>query len=599
MKILLRPALTVLLAGLPPTLAALAANPTSQAAGETTPSEITVAAAATTSPPTPAPFVELANSGIEFSHFNGMSGGWHMAEINSGGGTLFDYDNDGDLDVYLVQGALLPPGKTRAEARLPPAELPHDRLYRNDLRITADGQRHLHFTEVTAASGIHATGYGFAAATGDYDNDGFVDLYVTHLGSNLLLHNNGDGTFEDRTKISGTDDDRWSISAVFADFDGDGWLDLFVSNFVDGEIGKPKTCRTANGTRDYCGPNAYKGVGDRLLRNQGDGTFADITLVAGLHKVRSKALGVVVADFDGDGRLDLYVANDGVANQMWLQREGGRFVDEALFAGSAVNLKGRPEASMGVDASDFDGDGDDDLFMTHLVHETNTLYLNDGQGNFLDGTIRSGLGPPSLPYTSWGTAFFDYDNDGWLDLLVANGAVRVIERLAAAGDPYPFHQRNQLFGNQGDGRFTDLTATAGPAFERSEVSRALAFGDLDNDGDTDALLVNNNGPARVLLNAIGQDNHWLGLRLLTRGGRDALGARVEILRPEQQPMWRRVRADGSFAAANDPRVLIGLGQDKRVDAVRVHWLSGQVEQWQGLPIDRYTALVEGSGRSIP
>jgi len=591
----------VLFTGLLLATAALAADPPSRAsAAEETASEKTTAAkAAAASPPAQAPFIELASSGIEFSHFNGMSGGWHMAEINSGGGSLFDYDNDGDLDIYLVQGALLPPAKTLAEALLPPTEPPHDRLYRNDLRITADGQRSLHFTEVTATSGIHATGYGFAAATGDYDNDGFVDLYVTHLGSNLLLHNNGDGTFEDRTKISGTDDDRWSISAVFADFDGDGWLDLFVSNFVDGEIGKPKTCRTANGTRDYCGPNAYKGVGDRLLRNQRDVTFADITLTAGLHKVRSKALGVVAADFDGDGRLDLYVANDGVANQMWLQREGGRFVDEALFAGSAVNLKGRAEASMGVDASDFDGDGDDDLFMTHLARETNTLYLNDGQGNFIDGTIRSGLGPPSLPYTSWGTAFFDYDNDGWLDLLIANGAVRVIESLAAAGDPYPFHQRNQLFRNLGNGHFADLTATAGAAFERSEVSRALAFGDLDNDGDTDALLVNNIGPVRVLLNAVGQDNHWLGLRLLTRGGRDALGARVEIHRPGQRPVWRRVRADGSFAAANDPRILMGLGQDPRLDTVRVYWLGGRVEQWQGLPIDRYTTLVEGSGRSIP
>ena len=559
-------------------------------------------------------FVELTDSGFDFVHFNGMSGEFYMAEVNGGGGALFDYDNDGDLDLYLTQGQMLG-AADYSKAMFPPKHpLPlTDRLYRNDLEVAESGSRRLRFTDVTQGSGIRPAAYSFGVAAGDYDNDGWVDLYVTRLGSNTLLRNNGDGTFTDVTRASGADDDRWSVPASFTDFDRDGWLDLYVGNYLEFSEKTHKICRSATGAQDYCGPTAYPGVPDRLLRNLGagaDGTvkFEDVSATAGMLAQSSKSLGVVAADFNGDGAPDFYVANDLTPNQMWIQQPAGgprRFTDEALLAGAAVNAQGKAEASMGVDAGDFDGDGDDDLFMTHLVRETNTLFLNDGTGMFEDATTKSGLGVPSWSHTSWGTAWFDYDNDGWLELMIANGAVKIIEELANAGDPFPFHETNQLFHNRGAaGRvvFEDVTARAGKVFELSEVSRALAVGDLDNDGDSDILLVNNNGPARLLINTVGQDRHWLGLRLLGKDGkRDALGARVALLREGKSPspLWRRVRSDGSFAAANDPRVLIGLGDDAGPAEVRVHWLDGSVERWSKLPIDRYTTLRQGTGKSMP
>ena len=556
-------------------------------------------------------FVELEGSGLDFVHFNGMSGEFYMAEINSGGGALFDYDGDGDLDLYLVQGQMFDRARDPSAATFPPAHpVPlTDRLYRNDLVVHPDGRRTLHFVDVTLESGLETAAYGFGVATADYDNDGRVDLYVTRLGPNSLLHNEGpseDGvvTFKDVATKSGAGEERWSVPASFADIDADGWLDLYVGNYLNFSLKSHKVCRSATGARDYCGPTAYPGVPDRLLRNlgrsgEGHVIFKDVSASAGLLQVHSKTLGVVATDLDGNGRLDFYVANDLAPNQMWLQQEPDgdnaiRFVDEALLAGSAVNAQGKAEASMGVDAGDFDGDGDDDLFMTHLVGETNTLFLNDGTGMFDDATVESGLGVPSWGHTSWGTAWFDYDNDGWLELMVANGAVRVIEELANAGDPYPFHETNQLFRNLGNNRFEDVTAAAGETFLRSEVSRALAVGDLDNDGDPDVLLVNNNGPARLLINEVGHHQHWLGVRLLLReGGRDALGARVAVVRKGRDPMWRRVRTDGSFAAASDPRVIFGLGEESdRVDLL-IQWPGGETETREDLEIDRYTTLVKG------
>ena len=487
-----------------------------------------------------------------------------------------------------------------------------DRLYRNDLEVLADGQRVLRFVDVTLESGIEPGAHGFGIATGDVNNDGLVDVYVSRLGPNTLLINQGPGesgvvTFRDVTKESGAGDDRWSVPASFADVDADGWLDLYVGNYLDFQLKNNKVCRSATGARDYCGPSAYPGAPDRMLRNLGKGgnevKFEDMSAVSGVLRVRSKTLGVVAADFDGNGRVDFYVANDLAPNQMWLQQPQGedgaiRFIDDALLAGSAVNAQGKAEASMGVDAADIDGDGDDDLFMTHLVGETNTLFLNDGSGMFDDATVESGLGVPSWSHTSWGTAWFDYDNDGWLELMIANGAVKVIEEQANAGDPYPFHETNQLFHNLGDGRFEEVTAAAGEVFELSEVSRALAVGDIDNDGDPDVLLVNNNGPARLLINQVGQENHWLGVSLLDRGGKRAmLGARAAVSRGGGDLMWRRVRTDGSFAAAGDPRALFGLGDDGSPVDVRVVWPDGSSEEWKGLEVDRYVELRQGGAAS--
>ena len=559
-----------------------------------------------------------AVSGLDFVHFNGMSGEYYSAEIMGPGGALLDFDNDGDLDVYLVQGQMLGAGRTLDQALVDPPRgaLPlTDRLYRNDLEVHADGTRTLRFTDVTAGSGLGVASYGMGAATGDFDNDGRMDVYRIGLGDNHLFRNNGDGTFADITGRTGSNDPRWTAAAAFVDFDRDGWLDLYAANYVDPRLDDNLECFSRTGEKDYCGPNRYPPVPDRLYRNRGDGTFADVTLDALRGGDFGPALGVVAADLDGDGWMDLYVANDGEPNQLWMNQRDGTFENTAWLAGAAVNRDGRPEGSMGVDAGDFDADGDDDLFMTHIATETNTLYVNDGLGLFEDRTVRVGLGPPSLPYTGFGTGWFDFDNDGWLDLLIANGEIRTMEALVQANDPFPLHQRNQLFRNRGNGRFAEVSAEAGRVFELSEVSRGAAFGDVDNDGDLDVLLTNNNGPVRLLINEVGRRNRWVGLRLVgAASARDMLGARVGVFRrsvasatlptrPQGRAdagpvLWRRVRTDGSYVSANDPRVLVGLGRAAAVDRVRVVWPDGGVEEWGDVAVDRWTTLTQGTGRPV-
>jgi hypothetical protein len=337
-------------------------------------------------------------------------------------------------------------------------------------------------------------------------------------------------------------------------------------------------------------------VPDRFLRNRGDGTFEDVTAVSQIGREYGPALGVATADLNGDGWIDIYVANDLAENRSWMNQGDGTFVNTAQFNGSALNEAGDPEAGMGVDAGDFDGDGDEDLFISHLITQTNTLYVNDGSGLFEDRSVRSGLGPPSLPFTGFGTAWFDYDNDGWLDLLVANGAVDLLPELVQAQDPYPLHQRNQLFRNLGNARFEDVSDQAGLEFERSEVSRGAAFGDIDNDGDVDVLLTNNNGPARLLLNGADNGHHWIGLRMVgDTENRDMLGTRVAVFRDDRQSIWRRVRSDGSYASANDPRVLVGLGTSSRVTAVRAVWPDNRTEEWTDVVVDQWTTLEKGTG----
>jgi len=360
--------------------------------------------------PTPEVFVDLAAAtGLEFSHFNGMSGELYFVEMNGAGAALFDYDRDNDLDLYLVQGTMLG-DKTISQATLAPlAPQPlRDRLYRNEL--VPSGK--LRFTDVTDESGIDARGYGMGVATGDVDNDGWTDLYVTNFGPNQLWRNNGDGTFRDITAAAGVDDDRWSVPATFIDFDRDGWLDLFVGNYVDFTVTGHQTCLTAGGAPDYCGPMAYHSEPDRLFRNLGGGAgggvrFEDHSARAGLRSMPGATLGALAGDLTGDGWPDIYVANDQMRNFMWVNvaaADGGRgFREEALMAGTAVNEEGQPEGSMGVDAGDIDNDGDEDLFMTHISRETNTLYLNDGSGFFADSTIAAELGPASWEYTGFGT----------------------------------------------------------------------------------------------------------------------------------------------------------------------------------------------------
>ncbi|HUO82904.1 MAG TPA: CRTAC1 family protein [Gammaproteobacteria bacterium] len=538
---------------------------------------------------------EAAASGLDFVHFNGMSGELYFPEMMGAGVALFDYDNDGDLDVYFVQGHMLGPGKTVADATFPPRHpLPLvDRLYRND-----SGSAGLRFTDVTDESKIRAGGYGMGVAAGDIDNDGWIDLYVMNYGSNQLWRNRGDGTFEDITATAGVDDPRWSVSAAFFDYDRDGLLDLYVGNYLKHDLGKQRTCRLSKLVADYCGPLISDGETDSLFHNLGGGRFEDVSVRAGVTQAFGGALGVVAADLDADGWIDIYVANDGSPNLLWINQRDGTFKNEALLAGAAVNKDGRPEASMGVDADDFDNDGDFDLFMTHLTGETNTLYVNDGRGWFTDETTTSGLGGPSFSFTGFGTAWLDYDNDGRLDLLVVNGAVRKIDALVRAGDPYPLHQRNRLYANRGGGRYEDISDRAGPVFALSEVSRGAAFGDIDNDGDTDVVVSNNSGPARLLVNQAGAARKWLGVRLVDADGRDLPALRAGALLDGAPPLWRRVHADGSYASSNDPRIIFGLDGSPAAAGVRVVWIDGVQEEWRGLELNRYHALRRGSGMPV-
>ncbi len=536
-----------------------------------------------------------AEVGLVFQHRNGGAGRYLLPEIMGSGAALFDADGDGDLDAYLVQGAELEPGAaaTGSSAR--------DRLFLNQFEETGE----LRFVDVTAESGIDSTGYGMGIAAADYDGDGRTDLYVTNFGPNRLWRNLGGGRFEDATQAAGADDPRWSVPAVFFDYDRDGALDLFVANYVDFNLGSHTLCTFGSGEPDYCSPKTYRAEPDRLLRNLGNGRFAQATDRAGMAKEFGNGLGAVPADFDLDGRLDLYVANDGTPNQLWMNR-GGRFENRALFAGSAVNGRGEAEAGMGVAAGDLDGDSDEDLYVTHITGETSTLYLNDGGGLFTDAGMVAGLDTPSLAMTGFGAGWFDFDNDGDLDLLAVNGAVRRLDRARAGGEAAArtaaatdherrFGQPNQLFRNLGDGRFEDATALGGPSFAAYEVSRGAAFGDVDNDGDTDVLISNNNGPVRLLLNVVGRDGGWIGLRLVTEDGkRDALGSLVHVALDDGRMIVRRVRAQWSYASSSDPRVLVGLGA-AGIEDVRVTWLGGREESFGPLSPRTYHELREGEG----
>ena len=547
-------------------------------------------------------FAEVADQvGLDFQYYNGMTGQLYLPEIMGSGAALFDFDGDGDLDVFIVQGSVIDP-KSSPESTLFPWKgpgPPRGRLYRNDLVTGRDGSKKLRFTDVTERSGILAAGYGMGVAAGDINNDGWPDLYICNLGSNQMFLNNGDGTFSDVTAKSRTDDYRWSTSAAFFDYDRDGWLDLIVVNYVDFSVANSPTCYANTSAKDYCGPRAFRPVGNRLFHNKADGTFEEVTAAAGVSMEFGRGLGVVTADFNGDGWPDVYVANDGDPNQLWINQRNGTFKNEALLAGVAVNRDGQAEAGMGVDAGDFDGNGTEDIFVTHLMEETNTLYVNLGTGLFEDRTREAGLALQSSRFTGFGTLWFDYDNDGWLDLLVTNGAVRILEDPARKKNGHPLDQPNQLFRNSAKATFIDVSAEAGEAFNRSAVGRGAAFGDIDNDGDTDVLISNNNGRARLFLNQVGNRNRWLGLRLAgEKTNRDMLGARVEVRITKQNTLWRRVRTDGGYCSSQDPRILAGLGKSDRVDAVRVHWPSGKVEEWRDPPVNRYITLKEGASPEI-
>lgn len=535
---------------------------------------------------TPAIFEEVAaRVGLDFVYDNGAGGEHYILEVMGAGGALVDYDNDGDLDVFLLQGQPLVPGA-------PPSEKTH-RLYRNELVPSGT----LRFTDVTAGSGLGVKGYGMGVASGDYDNDGDLDLYVTAFDRNALFRNNGDGTFTDVTDAAGVHDDRWSTSAAFLDYDRDGYLDLFVANYLDFTVAGNKQCFDPAGTPDYCSPNAYEPVGDRLFRNLGNGRFEDVTQSAGIARADGAGLGVSIGDYNGDGWLDIYVANDATPNQLWLNERDGTFVDEGPLSGSALNAAGNPEGSMGIASGDYDGDGDEDLFVTNIIGETFVLYRNDGTGSFDDVRVQAGLAAPTAPFTGFGVDWFDYDNDGWLDLFITNGAVNIVEKLRH--DPVPYRMPDLLFRNLGNGRFEDVTTQAGPALQRPEVGRGAAFGDIDNDGDIDILVNKNDGPVRLLLNQVGNRASWLQLDLRQpEGNRFAIGALVTVERSGLPALKRRVRTDGSYLVAQDTRVHFGLGTHSGPVTVVVDWPDGAAERWTIEKVNQRITLTRGRGSAV-
>ena len=542
-------------------------------------------------------FVDRSSeSGLVFTHWNGRTGALYFPEMTGQGAALFDADGDGDLDVYFVQGAHLQPEHRGKTLEQPPEEKPRDRFFRNE--GVKDGLPR--FVDATDASGLEATGYGMGVVTGDVDGDGHTDLFVANYGQDQLWRNRGDGTFENWTSRAGISGSAaaggkgWSIGGTFGDFDRDGDLDLFVLDYVRFDVKKNPSCYADSSRRDYCGPSSFESVINRFYRNRGDGTFEDHTTPSGLGSHAGASLGVVAADFDADGWLDLYVANDGEENNLWLNKGDGSFSDEALLAGVAFNREGQPEASMGIAVGDVDNDADLDLFLTHLMGETNTLYTDQGGALFDDRSIESGLAAPSLGLTSFGTAFVDVDNDSWLDLVVVSGAVRQLEELAQAGDDYPLDQVDQLFLNRA-GRFVDASRRAGKAFAEPAVGRGLATGDIDNDGDVDLLVLNNLGPARLLINQAPQGT-WMGLDLRNKADGPALAATVEVKRRSGKSFLRRAASDGSYASASDPRVLIGLGDNSDpVKQLVVRWADGSQDTFAAPPTGRYSVLEQGKG----
>ncbi|MBN9122239.1 MAG: CRTAC1 family protein [Planctomycetes bacterium] len=557
------------------------------------------------SPPEPEPplpsgvrinFVDVtAAADIEFKHVDGRTEMEYLMDSTGPGAAWIDYDQDGLLDLFLVQGyPVVPPY---------PATAPGCKLYRN----MGGGK----FREVTTEAGVGHVGCGQGAAVGDIDNDGFPDLFVTCYGKpNVLYHNVPDGKggrrFEDVTARAGMGDhpdwkDRpnWSTSAAFLDYDNDGLLDLFVCSYVRVDLAKyPECVQAATRRRAACPPTRFEGTRCVLYRNAGGGKFVDVTKEAGVDQPKAKGLGVVALDLDDDGLIDIFVANDGVPNFLFRNAGKGRFESLGPACGCLVNGTGNPQAYMGVAAGDLDGDGLPDLFSTTFAGESKSLFRNRGKCLFLDVTAGSGLGPATWHRLGFGTCALDVDRDGSLDLVIANG--HVMAHIDRDGDPTnTFRQPAQLFLNDGKGRFTEFTKQSGPAFRKQYVGRALAQADYDNDGRTDLYLADSGGPAALLHNESVTPHNWVRLELRgTRSNRDAVGAKV-TLHVGGRKLVRHKEGGGSYLAAHDPRLLVGLGPARQADRVEVRWPSGLVEQFGPLEAGRGYRLTEGTKGAEP
>jgi hypothetical protein len=518
-----------------------------------------------------------SSSGLNFQQINGASPEKHLAETIGSGGLFFDYDNDGWIDIFLVDGGSLADPAVARQAR--------HRLFRN--------RRNGTFDDVTSSSGIRSLGYGMGACAGDYDNDGRVDLYVTSVGPNTLYRNAGGGGFTDVTGTARVGSPLWSTGCAFADLDKDGDLDLFVANYVSASGHRNPYCGNARlQTRFYCHPLVFEPLPSVVYRNEGNGTFADVSTVSGIGALRGNGLGVVIADYDDDSWPDVFVANDSVPNVLFHRTGAWRYADVALSAGVAVASDGNARAGMGTDAADYDGDGRLDLVVTNLDFEMFSLFRGLGGRLFTYATPESGIGSATLPFVGFGAVFFDADQDALLDIAFANGHMLDNPAQFRAGASHA--QRKLLFRNVEGRRFTDITTGAGPGFALTKVGRGLAAGDIDNDGDLD-LLVTNNGQTADLLRNEGTGGHALLVRLIgTQSNRDGIGARLRLTAPGRTQM-REVKAGSSYLGQNDLRQHFGLGAATRVERLEVKWPSGRVDVVQDLPADQIVTIREGSG----
>ena len=529
-------------------------------------------------------FTEMTNQvHLDFVHEPGAEGGFFMPESMGSGGALFDFDNDGDLDIFLVQAGFHSPSGSEGKFA--------NRLYQQE----TDGT----FTDITAQAGLEDTGYAVGVAIGDLDNDGHLDIFVSQYGPDVIYRNDGQGRFRNVTPQSGISGDAWSASALFCDYDADGFLDLYVTHYVS--YNPKRRCERDDGSLDYCAPKVFRGTADALYHNEGDGTFTDVTVLAGIQRVTAPGLGVACFDYNEDGRVDFYVANDGAANQLWENQGNGKFVDRAFLYGVALNGFGMAEAGMGVAIGDIDVDGDFDLFVTHLSAETNTLYRNEKAGRFQDVSAMAGLAASSLSRTGFGTGFLDYDHDGDLDMAVVNG--RVMRQPVTAGADVssywnPYAEPNLLLRNNGRGKFEDPGASCGSFCSQIEVSRGLALGDVDNDGDLDMLVTATGGPARLFKNDAEKRGHWLLIRAFDPSlERDAYGSVITVVAGGKRYM--RIADPGySYISSNDPRAHFGFPAGVEVERILVRWPDGQEEAFPAVEVDRAIVLKKGEGRRV-
>lgn len=520
--------------------------------------------------------------GLDFTHQTGATGRFLLPEIMGAGGAMFDYDDDGDLDIYLINGgndplAAQPDGAIR------------NALYRQD--------PDLRFTNVTEHCGLGDSGYGMGVAIGDIDNDGDLDVFVTNFGPDQLFRNRGDGTFENITATAGVNINGWSASATFLDYDRDGWLDLYVTRYLNYD--SAKSCHDETGRPDYCSPKVFAPQPHVLLRNNGDGTFADVSERAGIARAAGHGLGVVCDDANDDGWVDLYVGNDGDANFLWINQRDGTFVDQAVMMGVAFNMHGKAEAGMGVLAEDFDNDGRNELFVTHLRTESNRLYRRSSSAPVFDEvTGASGLTASGVRHTGFGTVALDLELDGDLDLVIANGGVTrgPLDKGAMMSAPWnAYAEHNQVFLNNGRGQFAQAVDQCHAFIDPVEVSRGAIKGDIDNDGDVDLLITNTQGPARLYRNDSPQAGHWLTVRAVDRRlKRDAIGARINVICGQRQ-FYRTVSGGSSYLSSSDLRAHFGIGSTTTIDRIDVIWPDGLHESFAGMPADQTVVLVRGQG----